>query len=51
MKGLNVVLVLMVMLGLHVYAADFSKAPTSGKAELIQEGPQKQWCPICGMKL
>jgi nitrous oxide reductase accessory protein NosL len=29
---------------------DFSKK-ASGKPELIQTGPQKQWCPVCGMKL
>jgi len=51
MKVLSAVLALIVMLSLHVNGAEFSKAPTSGKAELIQEGPDKEWCPICGMKL
>lgn len=46
-----IVVVLTLLLGLHVNAAEFSKAPTNGKAELIQEGTNKQWCPICGMKL
>ena len=31
-------------------AAQFSKM-ASGKPELIQSGPQKQWCAVCGMNL
>ena len=31
-------------------AVQFSKM-ASGKPELLQEGPQKQWCPVCGMNL
>ncbi len=31
-------------------AEDFTKAATI-KPELVQEGAQKEWCPVCGMKL
>ncbi|PLX69931.1 MAG: nitrous oxide reductase [Denitrovibrio sp.] len=31
-------------------AEPFSKKPT-GKPELIQSGPEKMWCPVCGMSL
>jgi nitrous oxide reductase accessory protein NosL len=51
MKVLSGILVLVMLLGLHVNAAEFSKQATNGKPELIQEGASKQWCPICGMKL
>jgi nitrous oxide reductase accessory protein NosL len=51
MRVLKIWIALLIACGLHVSAAEFSKAPTNGKAELIQEGSNKQWCPICGMKL
>lgn len=31
-------------------AEDFTKAATV-KPELVQNGEQKEWCPVCGMKL
>ncbi|WP_240332048.1 nitrous oxide reductase accessory protein NosL [Sulfurospirillum tamanense] len=34
-----------------VGAMEFSKQATNNAPQLIQEGPQKEWCPICGMKL
>ncbi len=31
-------------------AEPFSKA-AAGEPELIQQGPERDWCPVCGMKL
>lgn len=46
------ILLLFMSLSMNVFAADmdFSKK-ASGKPELIQTGPQKPWCPVCGMNL
>ena len=39
-----------VSLALGLQAATFSKMAT-GQPQLIQSGPQKMWCPVCGMNL
>ncbi|MCK9545669.1 MAG: nitrous oxide reductase accessory protein NosL [Sulfurospirillaceae bacterium] len=50
MRILSVVLAMFFALTLN--AAQFSKMPNKGNsAELIQVGENKEWCPICGMKL
>ncbi|MBE0497025.1 MAG: nitrous oxide reductase accessory protein NosL [Campylobacterales bacterium] len=43
--------VVVLCFALGASATEFSKQATNNAPQLIQEGPQKQWCPICGMKL
>jgi len=45
-------IIITVAFTMNGYSADmkFSKM-ASGKPELIQSGPQKMWCPVCGMNL
>lgn len=47
-----ILIILMLSLTMWGYAGDmkFTKK-ASGKPELIQSGPEKMWCPICGMNL
>ena len=42
----------MMLLSFQLYAGEmlFNKA-ASGEPQLIQSGPQKMWCPVCGMNL
>lgn len=35
---------------ISVHAEGFTKAATI-KPELVQSGPQKEWCPVCGMNI
>lgn len=51
MRILSVVVAVCLMFGLALGVEEFNKMPSSGKAELIQVGENKEWCPICGMKL
>lgn len=50
MRIILVLLMLSLTFSLHAGDAKFSKK-ASGDPELIQTGPQKKWCPICGMNL
>ena len=50
MRKMLILWSLLLGLGLALQAAPFSKA-ASGQPELIQNGPQKMWCPVCGMNL
>ena len=50
LKRITILMALMLGLALGLQAAGFSKMAT-GKPELIQQGPQKMWCPVCGMNL
>lgn len=34
----------------NFYANGFTKSATT-KPQLVQEGPQKEWCPVCGMSI
>ncbi|MGE4317860.1 MAG: nitrous oxide reductase accessory protein NosL [Deferribacterales bacterium] len=44
-------IVIMLLFSLCAFAeAEFEKT-ASGTPEIIQKGPQKMWCPICGMNL
>ncbi|WP_456450568.1 nitrous oxide reductase accessory protein NosL [Hydrogenimonas sp.] len=50
MKRWFVSLAMLLALTLGLQAAGFSKM-AGGQPQLIQEGPQKMWCPVCGMNL
>lgn len=45
------VLMLMLMLGISYANADGFKKMASTKPVLVQEGKQKNWCPVCGMNI
>ncbi|BDY12427.1 nitrous oxide reductase accessory protein NosL [Hydrogenimonas cancrithermarum] len=50
MKRFVVLIVTVLSLTAMASAAGFSKM-AEGKPQLIQSGPQKMWCPVCGMNL
>lgn len=45
------IIAMMMLMSGFAYADNFFEKEASGTPELIQKGPQKHWCPICGMKL
>ena len=49
-KRISLLIALILAFSLGLEAAGFSKM-AQGRPELIQEGPQKMWCPVCGMNL
>ncbi|WP_456323989.1 nitrous oxide reductase accessory protein NosL [Hydrogenimonas sp.] len=50
MRRWMAILALFVVVGTGAHAAHFSKM-ADGSLQLIQKGPQKMWCAVCGMNL
>lgn len=44
------IILFLLVFSIGVVYADFSKMPNNG-GEILQQGVEKEWCPICGMKL
>ena len=40
-----------IFLSFTAFAEFYFEKEASGTPELIQKGPQKEWCPVCGMNL
>lgn len=51
MKKSAILILAILMMTTTVYAKTGFSKKASGKPVLIQEGPSKMWCPVCGMNL
>lgn len=50
MKALRVLAIVVALFSLSLNAHSFSKAST-GEPHLVQQGKEKEWCPVCGMSI
>lgn len=51
MRVIALFVTVFMLLGGSLWAKESFSKNSSGKPELVQEGKQKSWCPVCGMSL